>query len=193
MSTPLDAIGEQQPGAPPADEERVRKILAEMNAGDIVQQPPAMAPPAGHRIISEPPNAMSTGQLRMDVGTARANIIGSSQPTMADFQSMFAPASPGMAPFHGPAMVPGPSVPVPSAKQSSSWKASLSQQVRGPVAVAIIVFLLNMPVVTAILSRYASWMYLSSGEISVGGLLIKAALAGFLYGVYQIVNSILDR
>jgi hypothetical protein len=193
MSTPLDAIGEQQAGAPPADEERVRKILAEMNAGDVVQQPPAMAPPAGHRVISEPPIAMSTGQLRMDVGTARANIIGSSQPTMADFQSMFAPAPPGMAPYHGPAVVPAPSLPAAPMKPSVDWKTSLSQQIRGPVAVAIIVFILNMPVVTAILSRYASWMYLSSGEISVGGLLIKAALAGTLFGVYQIVTSILDR
>lgn len=194
MSTPLDAIGEQQAGAPPpADEDRVRNILAAMNAGDSVQQPPAMPPPSGHRVITEPPVAMSTGQLRMDVGTARANIIGSSQPTMADFQSMFMPASPGMAPFHGPAVVPGPSVPAAPVKPASDWKASLSQQIRGPVAVAIIVFLLNMPVVTALLSRYASWMYLSSGEISVGGLLIKAFLAAFLFGIYQIVNSILDR
>jgi hypothetical protein len=194
MSTPLDAIGEQQAGAPPpADEERVRKILAEMNAGDVVQQPPAMAPPSGMHVITEPPISMSTGQLRMDVGTARANIIGSSQPTMADFQSMFSQASPGMAPFHGPAVVPGPSVPVPSGAKSGGWKTSLTQQIRGPVAVAIIVFLLNMPVVTAILSRYASWMYLSSGEISVGGLLVKALLAAFLFGIYQIVTSILDR
>lgn len=195
MSTPLDAIGEQQSGAPPpADEERVRNILAAMNANDVVQQPPEMAPPAGPRVITEPPVAMSTGQLRMDVGTARANIIGSSQPTMADFQAMMAPAPPGMAPFYGPAVVPGPSIPAAKHNSSSSdWKATLSQQIRGPVAVAIIVFLLNMPVVTALLSRYASWMYLSSGEISVGGLLMKAALAAFLFGIYQIVTSILDR
>ncbi len=145
------------------------------------------------RVINEPPTTMSTGQMRMDVGTARANIIGSSQPTMADFQSMFASASPGMAPFHGPAVVPGPSVPAPSGVKPGSWKASLAQQIRGPVAVAIIVFILNMPVMTAILSRYASWMYLSSGEISVGGLLVKAILAAVLYGVYQIVTSILDN
>jgi hypothetical protein len=56
---------------------------------------------------------------------------------------------------------------------------------RAPLAVAIIVFLLNLPVVTAILSRYASWMYLSSGEISVGGLLVKALLSATLFAVYQ--------
>lgn len=194
MSTPLDAIGEQQAGAPPpADEDRVRNILAAMNASDVVQQPPAMAPPAGPRVITEPPIAMSTGQLRMDVGTARANIIGSSQPTMADFQAMLGPTPPGMAPFHGPAIVPGPSIPQAKPSLSSDWKTSLSHQIRGPVAVAIIVFLLNMPVVTALLSRYASWMYLSSGEISVGGLLVKAVLAAFLFGFYQIVTSIMDR
>lgn len=194
MSTPLDAIGEQQAGAPPpADEDRVRNILAAMNASDVVQQPPAMAPSAGPRVITEPPIAMSTGQLRMDVGTARANIIGSSQPTMADFQAMLGPTPPGMAPFHGPAVVQAPSIPYAKPSVSSDWKTSLSQQIRGPVAVAIIVFLLNMPVVTALLSRYATWMYLSSGEISVGGLLMKSVMAAFLFGIYQIVTSIVDR
>jgi hypothetical protein len=191
MSTSLDDLGSAGGGGPPADEERVRRILAEMNAGDVVQAPPPPAPMMAPRIITEPPISMSTGQLRMDVGTARANIIGNSSPTPADFHSMFQAASPGMAPFHGPAVIPGASIPTHS--KHSSWKDSVAAQLRGPVAVAIIVFLLNMPVVTSILSRYASWMYLSSGEISVGGLLVKAILASFLFALYQVVSAILDK
>lgn len=181
----MGAVGE------PADEERVRRILAEMNAGDVVQAPPAAMPPPAPRVISEPPITMSTGQLRMDVGTARANIIGSSAPTMADFQSMFQQAPPGMAPYHGPAAPPPPVVPAPG--RPSTWKESMTAQLRGPVAVAIIVFLLNMPVVTNILSRYASWMYLGSGEISIGGLLVKALLAAVLFGIYQIGVALFDK
>jgi hypothetical protein len=60
---------------------------------------------------------------------------------------------------------------------------------RGPIAVAIIVFLLNLPIVTSILSRYASWMYLGSGEISVGGILVKALLAATLFAAYQGVSA----
>lgn len=183
MSTSLEDLDKGAPavGAPPADEERVKRILAEMGSTDMPQQ----QAPAPMRVITEPPITMSTGQLRMDPGTARAHVIGNSTPTMADFQSMFQQASPGMAPFHGAAAAPvAPMVPAPSTK-TGGWKAQLTQHLRGPVAVAIIVFLINLPVVTSILSRYASWMYLSSGEISVGGLLVKATLAAILFAAYQ--------
>lgn len=191
LSTPLEQLsGEASPTAPPADEERVKRILAEINADSVVQaqpSPPAQMP----RVITEPPISVSTGQLRMDAGTARAHVIGSSAPTMADFQSMFQQTAPGMAPFHGPAVVQAPVI--PPAPKSASWKAVLTSHLRGPVAVAIIVFLLNLPIVTSILSRYASWMYLSSGEISVGGLLVKALLAAVLFAGYQGITAVVDR
>jgi len=192
-STPLDALSNGQAvsagSAPPADEERVRRILAEMNADGAQDSPPIVQT---QRVITEPPITMSTGQLRMDAGTARANVIGNSTPTMADFQAMFQQASPGMTPFqpHRPSVE---NVYVPKPKDTVSWKAMVLNYLRGPVAVAIIVFLLNLPVVTAILSRYASWMYLSSGEISIGGLLVKALLAATLFAMYQGVTLVMDK
>jgi hypothetical protein len=198
MSTPLDALsgdgGLAGPSnsnqVPPADEDRVRRILSEMNADAVVQPIPGQVD-AG-RVITEPPVSMSTGQLRMDPTTARANVIGSSTPTMADFHAMFQQASPGMAPFQSTPVEPGPVVPQPKAP-APSWKTSITNAARGPVAVAIIVFLLNLPVVTSILSRYASWMYLSSGEISVGGLLVKALIAASLFAAYQGATMVLDK
>ena len=202
MSTPLESLNSESgltgPAnsnkAPPADEERVRRILAEMNAESVVQ--PAPMQMEAPRVITEPPVSLSTGQLRMDPGTARANIIGHSTPTLSDFHAMFQQASPGMAPFQapppGPAMEPG-SVKSKAPVAAESWKSLLASALRGPVAVAIIVFLLNLPVVTSILSRYASWMYLSSGEISLGGLLVKALLAASLFAVYQGVTMVLDK
>jgi hypothetical protein len=101
---------------------------------------------------------------------------------MADFQAMFQPTPPGMAPYPTAQQPPAP----PRSKDSSfSWK----QSVREPLAVAILVFLLNLPVVTSILSRYASWMYLNSGEISVAGLVVKALLAGSIFFAYQFING----
>jgi hypothetical protein len=186
MSTPLDSLSSgPSNGAPPADEERVRRILAEMNAEAVVQPHPNL-PNASPQVITEPPISISTGQLRMDAGTARANVIGNSIPTMADFQAMLQQTSPGMAPYQ-PHRAPGAEeLHIPKANKATiSWKTMIANSVRGPVAVAIIVFLLNLPVVTSILSRYASWMYLSSGEISIGGLLVKALLAATLFAVYQ--------
>lgn len=193
MSTPLDSLSSgPSNGAPPADEERVRRILAEMNADAVVQPPPSFG--SSPQVITEPPVSMSTGQLRMDATTARANVIGNSTPTMADFHSMFQQTGPGLlqaAPFQ-PHRAPGAEelhIPKPKA---ASWKDSIAVAMRGPVAVAIIVFLLNLPVVTSILSRYASWMYLSSGEISVGGLLVKALLAAVLFAAYQGVSTLMS-
>jgi hypothetical protein len=194
LSTPLDHLEETVSTSgpstvPPADEERIRRIVAEMNASDTVQAPPPVAGMAAPRVLTEPPLTKSMGQVRMDAETARANIIGGSAPSMADFQSMFAQAAPGMAPYHGPAVVPAAVVPPPA--KSATWKQQLTSHLRAPVAVAIIVFLLNLPVVTSMLSRYASWMYLSSGEISIGGLLVKAILAGTMFAVYQAATSLL--
>ena len=191
QSVPLDELGSTEPAATAtADEERVKRIMASINASETVQAPPSQL--ASPQVITEPPLAVSTGQIRMDPGTARAHVIGNSAPSMADFQAMFQQMSPGMAPFHGPAATPaGPVVP-PAAKSSSDWRAMLASYTRGPLAVAIIVFLLNMPIVTSIMSRYASWMYLSSGEISVGGLLVKAVLAAALFALYQAASAIFD-
>lgn len=191
QSTPLEDLGKMEPTASaPADEERANRIIAMLHANETVQPPPAQF--TSPQVITEPPLSVSTGQVRMDPNTARAHVIGNSTPTMADFQAMFQQMTPGMAPFHGPAATPaGPVVPAP-VKSTGDWRAAIVAYSRGPVAVAIIVFLLNMPAVTAVLSRYASWMYLSSGEISVGGLLVKALLAAGLFGVYQAISTIFD-
>lgn len=193
QSTPLDQLGATSgPGAAsPADEERVRRIMAEIGAGSMVQEAPPIVAPTP--VISEPPIATSTGQIRMDAPTARANIIGGSAPSMADFQAMLAAAPPGMAPFHGPVgLPPGPALPPAPRSPPSDWRTMLASATRGPLAVAIIVFLLNMPVVTSILSRYAAWMYLGSGEISIAGLFVKALLAAALFGAYQAVSGFFD-
>jgi hypothetical protein len=188
QSTPLDQLGAADTSI--ADEERVKRILAEMNTNDTVQAPPPVQPAPMH-VITEPPVTTSMGQIRMDPGTARANVIGNSTPTMADFQAMFQQATPGMAPFHGPlAVPPGPMIAPP--RKGSDWRGAIMAQLRLPIVVAGIVFLLHLPVVTSMLSRYASWMYLSSGEISVGGLLVKALLGGILFMVYQAISSVVD-
>lgn len=180
QSTPIEQL-QEVPTGPAADEERVKRIMAEMNVGDSIQAPPPLM--AQPRVITEPPVSTSTGTIRMDPGTSRAHVIGGSIPTMADFQAMFQPTPPGMAPYPSAAPLP---LAKPKEKDTGfSWK----QSIREPLAVAILVFLLNLPIVTSILSRYASWMYLNSGEISVAGLVVKALLAGGVFFAYQFING----
>jgi hypothetical protein len=191
-STPLDQL--QTADSSPADEERVRAIMSMMNTENTVQAPPSAAPMELPRVITEPPISTSTGDLRMDSNVARANIIGNSAPTMADFQAMFQQTSPGMAPIHGSAMIAGsPNLQMPKPTSGKSMGQAIADQFRGPVAVAIIVFFLNMPVITSFLSRYAAWMYNGSGEISIAGLFVKALLAATLFAVYQGVTAFLEK
>jgi len=190
QSTPIDQL-QEAPTGPPADEERVKRIMAEMNAGETVQSPPSLGSQQNSRVITEPPVSTSTGMLRMDPGTSRAHVIGGSIPTMADFQAMFQPAPPGMAPY--PSAMPSSNQAPPRSKEVRDSSFSWRQSLREPMAVAILVFLLNLPVVTSILSRYASWMYLNSGEISVAGLVVKALLAGSIFLAYQFINGFFEK
>jgi hypothetical protein len=128
------------------------------------------------------------GEVRMDPGTARAHVIGNSVPSMADFQSMFYQTPPGMTPIHSSAPQ-GPYVP-PAKVKAPSTMSLVVQTLRGPLVVAAIVFLLNLPLITTILSRYASWMYLGSGEISISGLIVKSLLGGALFTIYQAIAMV---
>jgi hypothetical protein len=189
QSTPLEQLAAPETTA--ADEERVKRILAEMNADSTIQMPPPVgsSPPS---IISEPPITTSTGQIRMDPAAARAHVIGKSTPTLADFQAMFQAAPPGMAPYHGSMAAPQTAPATPAPTKPHGWRELVFDQLRLPIAVAAIVFLLNLPVITSILSRYASWMYLNSGEISIAGLFMKAVLAALLFAIYQGISAIFD-
>jgi hypothetical protein len=194
QSTPIDQLQDtsSKPEAS-ADEERVRRILAEMSAEGSIQQPPGITTNMP-RVITEAPITLSTGDLRMDANTSRAHVIGGSTPSMADFQSMFQQMSPGMAPIHGERMVPDPAANKKIKK--NTWKTvseSFMESIRSPLAVAVIMFLLNLPVVTNILSRYVSWMYLSSGEISIGGLMIKSLLAAVFFATYQGISVLFEK
>lgn len=177
QSTPLDSLDSAEGG----DEQRVQRILSEISGHE------------SPRIISEKPVSTSIGDVRMDPAAARAHIIGNSAPSMADFQSMLFQTPPGMTPIHRTQE----QVQVPQLKEqkpapTSIW-AMVVQQIRAPLIVMCIVFFLNLPIVTSIMSRYASWMYLGSGEISISGLTVKALMAGTLFGIYQVLSAIFSN
>jgi hypothetical protein len=104
---------------------------------------------------------------------------------------MFTQTNPTIAPYHGPvANPPGPTLPSGNGKDRTDFRTAVLQWLRSPLAVGIIVFFLNLPVITSVLSRYASWMYLSSGEISVPGLVVKGLLGAGLFAAYQGLASV---
>lgn len=191
-STPLDQLG----GGGGGDMSHMNNILADLNSmgpQQTQQAPPDYRDPFQERIISEPPVSLSPGQYRMDPVPPQANVIGGARPTMDDFRSMMNPAPSGMTPFQ-PFRPPGAEeVFMPLSAKTSDWRTTTVQFLRSPIIVAIIVFLLNLPVVTGLLSRYAVWMYLSSGEISVSGLLVKSLLGACLFALYQMSATLWEK
>ena len=177
--------GQQGPAG--ADEEHVRRILAEMN----VPVAGSVSIPIQNRVITEPPITTSTGQLRMDPITARANVIGGSTPTAADFHTIFQTQTPSQMQQMQtqPYRTPGAEEMFVHREKQDDWKTTAAVLLRNPVYVGIIVFFLNLPVITGILSRYASWMYLSSGEISVSGIMVKAVLAATMFSLFQVATT----
>lgn len=200
-STPLDQLGSGGGG----DMSHMNNILADLNSMGSQQTPQHQPPqyqqqappdyrdPFQERIISEPPVSMSPGQYRMDPVPPQANVIGGARPTMDDFRSMMNPAPSGMTPFQ-PFRPPGAEeVFMPLSAKIPDWRTTTIQFLRSPLIVAIIVFILNLPVVTGLLSRYAVWMYLSSGEISVSGLLVKSLLGACLFALYQMSATLWEK
>ena len=141
------------------DERRVNSILSEMSAAATVQPQPQYSQQSttySPQVITVPPISTSIGSMRMDPDTARAHVIGSSSPSAADFQTMFQQRQANVpAPNYASQVAWTQSASVP---ESKPWKEMFLQFLRGPIAVAVIVFLLNMPIVTTLFSRYAQWI-----------------------------------
>ena len=136
------------------DDDLVQKIFAEMNgpSGGNTMQPPAAMPPAPSARASMAPGLAPVGamsQIAMDPTAATAHIIGGQHPTPADFAH--AMHGGGMMPVN-PYLPVGPPqgfqpVPQPQVGLFDSLKMSLGREMKTPLLVAIIVFVMSLPFV----------------------------------------------
>ena len=172
--------------APVGDNDLVQRILADLNttesSSNPVVQPMLMGPPAGNGRVISSPNPNTTYPLAMDPVTATAHMIGKAYPTPADFASMMG----GMA--SGP---PGQAPTAPVLAQISQGKgivADTIQHLRHPLLVAIIFFIISLPVVNVMVGHYLPYMLRAGGDLTTMGLLVKSLAAGALY--WALVNVI---
>jgi hypothetical protein len=68
------------------------------------------------------------------------------------------------------------------------WMADLMTQIRQPLLVAILVFVMSLPVINVMLAFYLPSLLKATGELSTIGLLAKSLLAGALY--WTILNVV---
>jgi hypothetical protein len=179
-------------GAPDGDNDLVQRILADLNTTESPSNP-VMSPPAGNGRVISSPNPNTTYPLAMDPATATAHMIGKTYPTPGDFANMMGPGPAG-APYSGggqqqqqyPQQQQQPIL--SSLYGGKGWMADLLTQIRQPLLVAILVFVMSLPVINVMLAFYLPSLLKATGELSTIGLLTKSLLAGALY--WTILNVV---
>lgn len=178
--------------AKPTDRDLVDSILSDMNhVGGGGGPGMALPPPAGARMPMQPtPAPPSTYPNSADPAVATAHLIGKDHPTEADFQRMMMAAQ-GPLPFN--AMAPQMQQPVqqmPQIQQSyeepkKNWQGQWIDELKQPILVAIILFVMTLPAVNLLVSHYAPSLLRPGGDLNTMGMLARAAIGGALYWIFQ--------
>jgi hypothetical protein len=177
------------------DDDLVSRIFAEMNGtpsgGNTIQLPPA--PSARNMPSGQLPPVNSLTSITMDPTPATAHVIGSQNPTPADFAHAMHGTPmmmPQMAPMGTPmvqnpyAMQMGP-VPVAQGGFFSSMSFSLGRELKTPLLVALIVFVIGLPVINTMIGIYMPSLLRMGGDVTMLGLALKSLLGGALFWILQ--------
>jgi hypothetical protein len=170
------------------DDDLVNKILADMNvqspSNPVMNSPP---PPSGNGRVINSPNPNSTYPMAIDPGTATAHLIGKDYPTSADFANL----------MHSPQFSHGGSqfanIPAPPVVQQPTLVESMKgniysdvmTQAKIPLLVAIIVFIVSLPMVNVLIGHYLPSLLRIGGDLTTAGLAVKALVGGFLFWFIQ--------
>jgi len=197
QSTPLDKIETNDiPDGQASDEERVQRIIQEMNSGDGE---------GGNEQHTEPPGGGQQQQPNYQYEQARQGQHPQMQhPQMQQGHMM--PGHPMMgrpmgpmggppqyeAPAQQPSYEEAPAPPEPVIAKKNVF-AHITDALKLPVVVTLIFFLFSLPIVDVYLAKYAHWAFSSGGQLSIPGLVIKAVAAGAVMGVYDTLDKVISR
>ena len=186
-STPLDKIDtDAVPDNQASDEDRVQRIIQEMNGG-------ADREPPGRGEEQEHPS-----QQMMPPPQQPMHYMQQGGPPM---QPNFAQMPPHM---YQQLMQQEPRQEKEKEKEREQEKqveepvkkniwAHITDVLKLPFVVTIVFFLLSLPVVDTYLAKYASWAFSSSGTLTLYGIAVKAVGAGAIMGVYDTLDKIISR
>lgn len=171
------------------DDDLVNKILADMNmpssSNPVMSAPP---PPSGNgsRMI-QAPNPNSTYPMASDPATATAHMIGKEYPTTADFANMMhAPSySHGGSMYANVAPQMAPPSPTLLETTRGNLYSDILSQIKQPLLVAIIIFLVSLPVLNVLIGHYIPTLIQMNGDVTTIGLGVKSLFGGFLFWLIQ--------
>jgi len=195
-STPLDKIESNDiPDSQASDEERVQRIIQEMNGGAGEEQHQQHQEPPGRGRAPEheephyqqqmpPPGMMMQQQQPMGPRD------------MPQHQQMYYPPQGAPAQQQQQREPPPQHYEEPPAQPVAAKKniwAHITDALKLPFVVAFVFFLLSLPVGDVYLAKYAPWAFSSGGHLSYGGLALKAVAAGAIMGVYDTLDKYVSR
>ena len=171
------------------DDDLVNKILADMNipssSNPIMNAPP---PPSGNgnRMISAP-NPNTTYPMATDPATATAHMIGKEYPSMADFANLaHSPSfSHGGSSYANVAPPPQQYAPPLADTTNGNLYADIVSQAKQPLLVAIIIFLVSLPIINVLIGHYLPSLLRMGGDLTTVGMVVKSLLGGFLFWFIQ--------
>ncbi len=186
--TLLSDLDSKPPVLSNKDDDLVNKILADMNLPSSSNPIMNAPPPSGNgaRMISAP-NPNSTYPVSMDPATATAHMIGKEYPTTADFANL----------MHAPSYSHGGSMYAPVSQQMVAPQPTLVEpthvniyaevlsQVKQPLLVAIIIFLVSLPIINVLIGHYLPSLLRLGGDLTTVGLVVKSLVGGFLFWFIQ--------
>ena len=164
------------------DDDLVNKILADMNIPS--QSNPI---PSGNGRVISSPNPNSTYQS-IDPANATAHMIGKDYPSAADFANVmhapqFSHGGSQFAQYATQAAPPQQPTLIEIAK--GNMYSDIISQVKQPLLVAIIVFIVSLPVINVLIGHYIPSLLRIGGDLTTVGLVVKALVGGFLFWFIQ--------
>lgn len=169
------------------DDDLVNKILADINQPSPTNPTMMTQPPASMGRVINSPNPNTTYPVAIDPGTATAHMIGKDFPTASDFANLM--HSPSYSHVGSPYAPVAPQAQIQSPTIISSAKGNMYtdilSQIRQPLFVAIVIFIIGLPMVNVLIGHYMPSLLRMGGDLTTAGMLVKALLGGFLFWFIQ--------
>jgi hypothetical protein len=170
------------------DDDLVNKILADMNmpssSNPIMSAPP---PPSGNgsRMI-QAPNPNTVYPMATDPSIATAHLIGKEYPSTADFANlMHAPSYSHGGSAYASVAPHQMAAPPTLVETKGNFYSDILTQIKQPILVAIIIFLVSLPVLNVLIGHYVPSLLRIGGDVTTAGLVVKSAIGGFLFWFIQ--------
>jgi hypothetical protein len=171
------------------DDDLVNKILADMNmpssANPIMTAPP---PPSGNtnRVIQSP-NPNTVYPMSADPSMATAHLIGKEYPSTADFANLMHAPSYSHGGLGYASVAPQQmALPQPTLVETKvNLYSDVIAQMKQPILVAIIIFLVSLPILNVLIGHYVPSLLRIGGDLTTAGMVVKSLIGGFLFWFIQ--------